>query len=378
MDVEEKKIWIRGVNLIDSNRLLETFLTILRINSFHPGEDEVMGVLRPRLETVGMKVSEDESRNLLAYWPGTGDLAELEPVLLCSHVDTVRPTVGLEPILRDGSVFSDGSSVLGADDKAGVAAILEALEAIATSGVSHPPVEVLLTIGEDVGHIGSKAFEVGPVVSKLAFIPDMIGPVGGIILAAPWAQNLKVTFHGRAAHAGVDPENGRSALLMASRALESLPWGRLDEESTANVGSVSGGEAVNIVAPEAEMVFQVRSLDEEKHQRYIDDVLDSCQRAASELEGHIEHEVLRSTQGFHIQETDPIVGRAKGAISSTGIKPSCSVSCGNSDANEFNAKGLTTLLLGVGFKDVHSNKESMPIDELNKIAQVCVALMLGK
>ena len=369
----------KGVTrLIDSNRLLETFLTILRINSFYPGEDEVMGVLRPRLEAVGMKISEDKSRNLLAYWPGIGDLAAAEPILLCAHVDTVRPTAGMEPIVRDGSVFSDGSSVLGADDKAAVVAIIEAAEAISASGDSHPPVEVLLTVGEDVGHIGSRAFDVGTVRSRLAYIPDSGGRVGEIVLAAPWAQTLKVTFHGRAAHAGVDPENGRSALMMVARAISPLPWGKLDEESTANVGSITGGEAANIVAPEAEMVFQVRSLDEEKHHRFIKDVLDACQRAAEELEGTSEHEFLGSTQGFAFSETDQIVKRAKGAISSVGLQPSCSVSCGGSDANEFNAKGLPTLLLSVGYRDIHSVEESMPLDELNKLTEVCVALMLGK
>ena len=114
--------------MIQSDRLLETFLTILRINSFYPDEDEVMQTLRPKLERLGMEVSEDESRNLLCYWPGTDDLAGAEPILLCAHVDTVRPTIGMQPVVRDGAVFSDGSSVLGADDKAAVAAIVEAAE----------------------------------------------------------------------------------------------------------------------------------------------------------------------------------------------------------------------------------------------------------
>ena len=364
--------------MIRSDRLLETFLTILRINSFYPDEDEVLDLLRLKLERIGIQVSQDKSRNLLGYWPGTNDLAGSEPVLLCAHVDTVRPTIRMNPVVRDGSVWSDGSSVLGADDKAAVAAIVEAAESIAEGDIPHPPVEILLTIGEDVGHIGSRAFDVAPVRSTLAYVPDSGGPVGQIILASPWAQSLKVQFHGRAAHAGIEPENGRSALSMLSRAIDSLPWGRLDEESTSNVGMISGGEAANIVAPDAEMVFQVRSLDESKHQKYIDRALDACRKAASNLDGHVEHEVLNRTCGFRFAETDPIVERAKSAIGSTGLQPSCTVSCGGSDANEFNAKGLTTLVLSVGYKDIHSNKESMPINELETLAKVCTALMLGK
>ena len=364
--------------MIQSDRLLDTFLTILRINSFYPEEDEVMQVLRPRLERLGMEVSEDASRNILGTWPGTGDRTDAEPVLLCAHVDTVRPTVGMQPVVREGSVFSDGSSVLGADDKAAVAAIVEAAEAIAECGVAHPPVEVLLTIGEDVGHIGSKAFDVAPVQSSLAYVPDSGGPVGQIILAAPWARNWRVTFHGRAAHAGIEPENGRSALSMMARAIDSLPWGRLDEESTSNVGTVSGGEAGNIVAPKAEMVFQVRSLDEAKYERYTDDVLDACRRASADMEGRIEYEALGGTRGYRFSETDPVVERAKSAIRSVGLQPTCTVSCGGSDANEFNAKGLATLVLSVGYRDIHSIEESMPIDELNHLARVCAALMLGR
>ena len=375
--IVQYELHAKELELIQSDRLLETFLTILRINSFYPDEQEVMLALRPRLAGVGMKLSEDDARNVLCTWPGTGSKVDAEPVMLCAHVDTVRPTIGMEPIVRDGSVRSDGSSVLGADDKAAVAAIVEAAEAIAGAGVDHPPVEVLLTIGEDVGHIGSKAFDVSPVKSTLAFIPDSGGPVGGIILASPYAQTFKVRFHGRAAHAGIEPENGRSALNMAARAIEALPWGRLDDESTSNVGSIHGGEAANIVAHEADAVMQVRSLDETKFRRYVDDVMRSCEKAAADLNGRIEQEVLISTRGFRFEESDPIVQRAKSAIRAAGMEPSCTVSCGGSDANELNDKGLATLVLCVGYVDIHSNQESMPIDQLNDLARVCVALMLG-
>ena len=364
--------------MIQSDRLLETFLTILRINSFYPDEEEVMQALCPRLVRVGMELSEDPARNILGYWPGTGGMTGAEPVMLCAHVDTVRSTVGMEPIVRDGRVWSDGSSVLGADDKAAVAAIVEAVEAIADSGVEHPPVEVLLTVGEDVGHIGSKAFDVSPVKSRFAFVPDSGGPVGQIILASPWSSSIKVHFHGRAAHAGIEPEKGRSALVMVANAIASLPWGRLDDQSTANVGLVTGGEATNIIAPEAELVFQVRSLDEQKYRQYVNQVLAACEQAASELDGSIEHEVFIQTCGFRFQPTDPIVERAKYAIGSTGLEPNCTVSCGGSDANELNAKGLATLVLSVGYEDIHSNQEAMPIDQLHALTDVCMALMLRR
>ena len=300
------------------------------------------------------------------------------PVLLCAHVDTVQPTIGMEPIVRNGAVWSDGSSVLGADDKAAVAAIIEAAEAVADEEAEHPPVEILLTIGEDVGHIGSQAFDVSPVQSPFAFVPDSGGPVGQIILASPWAQNLEVNFHGRAAHAGIEPENGRSALSMMAGAINAVPWGRLDHESTSNVGIVSGGEAPNVVAPEAKMTFQVRSLDETKHQNYIDKVIQTCEKQAISMQGRIDHHVVGAMSGFAFQETDPIVERAKSAIRATNLEPSFTTSCGGSDANELNAKGLPTLVLSVGYQDIHTNEESMPLEQLNNLAKVCRALMLGK
>ena len=222
--------------MIDSRRLLETFLTILRIDSYHPNEDPVIDALRPKLERAGVRLRADPHRNVIGFWPGSGTRAGEEPILLCAHTDTVRPTPGMEPVIRDGAVHTDGSSVLGADDKAGVAAIVEAVEAIADEGAPHPPVEVLFTVGEDVGHIGSKAFDVAEVRSRMTFVTDVDGPVGGIIMAGPTAESFRVTFRGRAAHAGTEPEEGRSALQMAARAIDRMQLGRIDDETTANAG----------------------------------------------------------------------------------------------------------------------------------------------
>ena len=222
--------------MIDSRRLLDTFLTILRIDSYHPNEDPVIDALRPKLEGAGVRLRADPNRNVLGFWPGAGSRAGEEPVLLCAHTDTVRPTPDMEPVIRDGAVHTDGSSVLGSDDKAAVAAIVEAVDAIAANGVPHPPVEVLFTVGEDVGHIGSKAFDVAPVRSRMAFVPDIDGPVGGIVMASPWTDTLRVTFHGRAAHAGTEPEAGRSALQMAARAIQRMQLGRIDGDTIANAG----------------------------------------------------------------------------------------------------------------------------------------------
>jgi len=364
--------------MIQPDRLLELFVAIAAIDSYYPNEDEVAEILRSRLERVGMQFVADEHRNLLGYWPGTGALADHEPILLCAHMDTVMPTEGMQPVIRDGVIHTDGSSVLGADDKAAVAAIVEAAEAISDAELPHPPVEVLFTVGEDVGHIGSKAFDVAPVRSSMAFVPDIGGPVGLVSLAAPWSRTMKVTFQGRAAHAGLEPEEGRSAICMAAAAIHAMRLGRFDEETTANVGLISGGEAPNIIPPHAELTLQIRSLDRDKQQSVQDELLDCCRQAAAERGGSTEYETKVFMEGFHFEPSDPIVLRAESAIRAAGRIPEHTVTCGGSDANELNAKGLTTLVISVGYKDIHTNEESMPIDELNSLAEVCAALMLAK
>ena len=363
--------------MIDSRRLLDTFLAILRIDSYHPNEDPVIDVLRPKLEGAGVRLSVDPHRNVLGFWPGSKERAGEEPVLLCAHTDTVRPTPGMEPVIRDGAVHTDGSSVLGADDKAAVAAIVEAVEAIAAEGVPHPPVEVLFTVGEDVGHIGSKAFDVAAVRSRMAFVPDVDGPVGGIIMAGPTAESFHVTFHGRAAHAGTEPEEGRNALQMAARAIDRMQLGRVDGETTANAGVLTGGEAANIIPPEATLTVQVRSLDREKFRAHRDALVACCRQGAEAFGGTIDVESKGGTQGYRFGEDDPPVRRAEAAIRAAGLDPWRATTCGGSDANEFNAKGLPTVVISVGYVDIHTNQESMPIDELEKLAEVCRRLMLG-
>ena len=363
--------------MIDSQRLLDTFLTILRIDSYHPNEDPVIDALRPKLERAGVRLHADPHRNVLGFLPGSGTRAGEEPVLLCAHTDTVRPTPGMEPVLRDGAVHTDGSSVLGADDKAAVAAIVEAVEAIAAEGVPHPPVEVLFTVGEDVGHVGSKAFDVAPVRSRMAFVPDVDGPVGGIIMAGPTAETFRVDFHGRAAHAGTEPEEGRSALQMAARAIDRMQLGRIDGETTANAGVLTGGEAANIIPPDAALTLQVRSLDREKFRAHREALVDCCRQAAEAFGGSIDVESLGGTEGYRFGEDDAPVRRADAAIRAAGLEPWRATTCGGSDANEFNAKGLPTVVISVGYLDIHTNQESMPIDELEKLAEVCRTLMLG-
>lgn len=364
--------------MIDSARLIETFLKILRIDSYYPNEDPVIDALRPQLEGAGVMLQTDQHRNVLGFWPGSGQRANESSILLCAHTDTVRPTPKMEPVIRGGAVHTDGSSVLGADDKAAVAAIVEAVESIFSEGMAHPPVEVLFTVGEDVGHIGSKLFDVNSVRSKMAFVPDVDGPVGGIILAGPWADTFRVIFHGRSAHAGTEPETGRSALQMAAYSIQNMDLGRIDNDTTANAGIITGGEAENIIPSKVELTLQVRSLDHVKFLSNKEKMINCCQRGAEAFGGRCEIEPIGSTAGYRFSGGEAPIQRAESAIRATGLEPWRATTCGGSDANELNAKGLPTVVLSVGYIDIHTNQESMPIDDLERLSQVCQALILGE
>ena len=307
--------------MADSRRLLDTFQSILRIDSYHPNEDPVIDALRPKLERAGILLRADRHRNVTGFWPGTGPRADEEPILLCAHTDTVRPTADMQPVIRDGAVPTDGSSVLGADDKAAVAANVEAVEAIASDGTPHPPVEVLFTVGEDVGHVRSMAFDVAAVRSRMAFVPGIDGPVGGIIMASPWAETFRVTFHGRAVHAVTEPEAGLSALQMAACAICRMRLGRIDSETTANAGLLTGGEEANIIPPQASLTLQVRSLDRSRFRAHRAELLECCRQGAAAYGGSIEVESEDTMEGYRFSADDAPVRRAEAAIRSAGLKP---------------------------------------------------------
>ena len=266
---------------INFDRLLETFVALLSVDSYYGDEERVVAVIKPRMEGLGITWRSDPHGNLIGEWPARGK--DGEPIILNAHMDTVRPTPEMTPVVKDDGVYSDGSSVLGADDKAGVAAIMEAVWAYHESGEPHGPVELLFTTGEDVGHIGSKAFDANDVVGRRCFVLDAGGPVGNVVMRAPGQRRFNFTFRGKAAHAGVEPELGVSAIGMAARAIDRMPLGRVDEITTANVGIISGGEAYNIVAPEAKVTVETRSLSEERLELQVADIVSAAEQAAADL-----------------------------------------------------------------------------------------------
>ncbi|HEY3379424.1 MAG TPA: M20/M25/M40 family metallo-hydrolase, partial [Armatimonadota bacterium] len=237
---------------INRTRLIETFLTLLAINAPSRREGAIAKHLRTVLEELGLTVCVDdagehlggETGNLIARLPGNIDAP---PLLFCAHIDTVAPTEGLHVQRGNGEIRSDGATILGADDRAGVAAILEMLRALLESGARRPPLEIVFTVAEEIGVMGSMLLDYAQLTARYGFVPDTSGPVGIIVTRAPAQRHLHITIHGKAAHAGMTPEHGISAITVAARAIARMEQGRIDEETTANIGIMHGGKATNIV-----------------------------------------------------------------------------------------------------------------------------------
>ena len=365
--------------MLDFGRLTETFLDLIRIDSLSFCEravgDYVLGTLNAlridcREDGAAGKIKGD-CGNIIARLPGN---APGQAVLLTSHLDTVGPSSGIQPVIKKGVIRSAGRTVLGADDKMGVAAILEVLRAIQEKGLKHPPLCAVFTVAEERGLLGARALDIRRIQADVGFVLDEGGPVGKIIVKAPYQDFFSCEFKGRSAHAGVEPEKGRSAVAAAARAIAGMKLGRLDEETTANIGVIDGGTAINVVPEHAIIEGEARSLSTKKLASQISGMTAACAKAALAEKVKQKTTVSRLYDGFDLRPNHPAVVAAVAAIKATGRKPRLSSSGGGSDTNVFNARGIPAVNLSVGYERVHSINEHLPLKEMETAARMTLAL----
>jgi len=361
--------------------VLELFIELAAIPS-PPGEERpVADVVSAYLRDCALDVDEDEAG--AAVGSTTGNLyTRLEataagtPIFLCAHLDTVPPVGLIEPVVDDeGIVRNAAGTILGADDKAAVAAMLEATRRVLAEGRPHAGIELLFTPKEEVGLLGAAAFEHRRLHARHGFVYDQAAPIGDVILGAPFSQALEVTFHGRAAHAGMYPEEGRNAIAAAARAIADLRLGRLDDESTANVGVIRGGSAGNIVAEWCTFTAEVRCHDERKLADLVQEMLDAISFAASMGDCTVDVEQRKSYRGYRFKREDEVVQLAAAALSRSGYEPRYGLSGGAADANVFNARGLQCLNLANGMADIHTSDERIAVADLEAMVDVTLALV---
>ena len=301
--------------------------------------------------------------------------AEGTPLFFCAHLDTVPPQGPIEPVLEDGVLRNAGGTILGADNKAAVAAMLEAVRLVVVENRPHGGIELLFTPKEEVGLRGAAAFDHDRLTARIGYVYDHAGPVGEVILGAPFQCKLDASFHGRAAHSGMYPEEGRSAIVAAARAIADLRLGRLDEETTANVGEIQGGTARNIVPDRCSFAAEARSHDERKLGELIQEMLETITFAAQLAECDVETEVDPSARGYRFKQGDEPVQIAAAALEHSGLQPTYGLSGGGADANVFNERGLACVNLANGMTDIHTPDERITVADLERMVDVTLALV---
>jgi len=368
--------------MVNKDRLVEEFLELVQIDSESGNEAEIAGVLKAKLEALGLDVVEDDTKektglgsgNLIARLKGT--VASADPILFSCHFDTVTPGNGVKPVINGDIIETDKTTILGADDKAGIAALLEGIRLLKEGNVAHGDVEFVLTAGEEIGLLGAGALDMKSLSAKYGFALDSGGSVGEIIVASPDHAKIKAKIHGVAAHAGVAPEDGVSAIEIAAKAITNMPLGRLDEELTANIGMISGGERTNIVCDLVEITGEARAITFSKLENQMKIMSEALENAAAERGCKVDIEVSYERVGYKLEETDPVVEVAKAAITKIGREPDLQATGGGSDANIFTTiGGIPIANLGVGYLDIHSKDEKMPISELVKMAELVVEIV---
>ena len=363
-----------------TQRLVDQFTTMVRISSPSRKEGDFAAYARKELEALGFSVEFDaagdqvagDTGNLIATLAGNKDA---EPLMFCCHMDTVTPCNNIQPVIANGVIRSDGTTILGGDDKAGIAAVIEGVRRIRERGIEHGLLQVVLTICEEVGMYGAKGLDYSKVLAKRVYVLDAEGPLGQIAVQGPSKDTIKAVIHGRTAHAGLSPERGVSAIQVAARAIERMQLLRIDTETTANIGTISGGVATNIVAEQVDILAEARSLFNEKLDAQSAHMKACFDHAAQEFGVSVEVDIQRSYTAFKLTETDAVVKQCMDVMHALGLNPELVSTGGGSDCNIFNARGLSAVDLAVGMTDVHTKEESIKISDLETAARLIEALI---
>ncbi|MDQ3720536.1 MAG: M20/M25/M40 family metallo-hydrolase [Actinomycetota bacterium] len=362
----------------ERDRLLADFTRLCEIESPSGHERHLADAVSAELREMGLEVHEDgsgpltgsDAGNLFTRVPGTGAAS----LLLCAHLDTVPLGGPVEVVHEEGVLRNRHEAVLGADNKAAVATILGAARRLA--GEEGPVgVELLFTTVEENGLRGAKAFDRSRLRSEMGFVFDHASPVGELIVAAPTYQRVEARFRGVAAHAGIRPEDGRSAITAAARFVSSLELGRLDDETTTNAGLIRGGSAANVVAEHCLVELEARSLDHERATEVVAGMVDAATEAASDLECDLETTVEELFRGYRLRRTAPPVDTAARALESLGIEARPAATGGGSDANALIAAGLPTVNVANGTERNHQPDESVTVDALETMLDVTLAIV---
>jgi tripeptide aminopeptidase len=371
--------------MINQKRMLDHLLDLVRIDSESFQEKEVADKLAAEMREIGAEVEIDDAGeklggntgNVFARFAATAEVAE--PLFLSAHMDTVVPGRGVKPEVRDGRVVTDGTTILGGDDKSGCSLIVEAVRTLKEKKIPHGTIEICFSIAEEKGLEGAKLFDVSRLESTYGIVLDSDDP-GIVCVRAPAADRMEWIIHGKEAHAGVEPEKGISALLIAAKAIASLEFGRIDEQTTSNIGVVIADGATNIISRTAKVLGEARSLSGEKLARETKKLSEAFHRAVEdapvlEIDGEtvrarLEETIERDYEAMDVADDSPIVRLLQEAAKQVGASLLPGEMGGGCDANVFNQRGLETINLGTGMREIHTLKEWLDIEEFYRAGDI--------
>lgn len=353
--------------MINKKRLIQTFIDLVKIDSPSGEEEKVAQYLVKKLKELGATVERDTYGNVIGKFEGIG-----KPMMLNSHMDTVEPGRGIKPIVKGDTITSDGTTVLGGDAKAGVAIILEALASLKDNGSKHVPLEIVFTRNEEMTLLGAKNLDYSLLSAKRGLTFDGEGEAHRIDISSAYYKEIHVTVTGRDAHAGVEPEKGISAIKIASEIISLLNVGRIDEETTANIGLISGGSASNAIPRYAYFQGEIRSRNKKKRDNHLAHFQDVFSKVMKKYpEAKIEVKVEKETDGYSFSKYHPMLQHVWTTFQKLNMILEYNHSGGLTDVNIFNAHGIATLVVGTGDYEPHTLREYVKISEMYKAARFC-------
>jgi len=367
--------------MVNEKRLVESFMELVKIDSISREERNLADFLIEKLEDLGLEVIVDQAGekiksncgNIIARFKG--NIKEVTPIMFSAHMDTVIPGKNIEPVCEGDKILSSGKTILGADDKAAIAALLEALHTIKEDNISCGDIEIVFSICEEIGLLGAKNLDISSLNAQMGFVLDCGGQVGEIISAAPSQNSLKIIIHGKSAHAGSNPEEGINAIQVAGFALSRMKLGRIDEETTTNIGIISGGKATNIIPDKVTLEGEVRSRNEEKLEKYTKKLKQIAEDTAKEFKTKAEVKINREYYCYNLSTDDRVVKIAMKAAKDMGLEPLLHPSGGGSDANVFNKKSFPSVDLAIGTEKVHTVDEYILVKNLKNTAEYILSII---
>lgn len=366
--------------MVNRDRMVTEFMKLVGIDSVTRNERMMADTLKSLLEDMGYEPLEDNAGgkiggnagNIICTVKGNRDAPA---VLLMAHMDTVVPGTGKKPVMEDGCIRSDGTTVLGGDDAAGMECILEALRVLKEKSMARPDIQIVFTVAEEGGLFGAKNLDYSLIYAKYGIVLDGEGPIGSVAVKAPSHNNIDIVVKGKSAHAGVAPEKGISAIRIAAEAIANMKLGRIDAETTANIGIINGGHATNIICDRVDIKAEARSRDRKKLDGQTMHMEECFRNAAAAIGGSIEFKAGMEYLSYDIPRNSSIIKILEKAAKAAGLKLLLVETGGGSDTNIINEKGIQAVDISVGMDKVHTVEERILVDDMVKAAEFLIAII---